>query len=123
VHGVGLPDGLWSRLGEPEVANLAGLDELLHRADRLLYGRLRVHAVLVVEVYVLDPEARKRRVAGLSHVIGLAAHAKEAPVFAANVAELGGEDDFVASTLYGLADEHLIGERAVHIRRVEEGYT
>ena len=122
VHGVGLPDGLWPRLGEPEVADLAGLDELLHRPDRLLDGRLGVDAVLVVEVYVVHAETRERGVAGLSHVVGLAAHAKEAPVLAAHVAELGGEDDLVAPALYGLADELLVGERAVHVRGVEEGY-
>ena len=78
--------------------------------------------MLVVEVYVVDPEARERRVAGLSHVVGLTAHATEAPVFAAHVAELGGEHDLVPAAGYGFADELLVGERAVHVRRVEEGY-
>src|SRR5215207_6295161 len=122
VHGVGLPDGLWSRLGEPEVANLAGLHKLLHRADRLVDGCLRVHAVLVVDVYVIHAEARERSVAGRPHVVWLTAHAAEAHVLAAHVAEIGGEHDLVAPALDGPADELLVGEGAVHVGRVEEGY-
>src|SRR5918997_4327208 len=122
MHGVGLPDGFWSRLGESEIPDLAGLHELPHCADGLLDGGLRVDAVLVVEVYVVYPEARKRRVAGLPYVVGLAAHAEKAPVFAANVAELGGENDLVPAVGYGFADELLVGERAVHVRRVQERY-
>ena len=43
--------------GEPEIPDLARLHKLLHRTDRLLDGRLRVHAVLVVEIDVVDLEA------------------------------------------------------------------
>src|SRR5919199_1116388 len=38
------------------------------------------------------------------------------------VAELGGEDDLVAPALNSLSDELLVGERTVHIRRIEEGH-
>src|SRR5918993_591517 len=54
VHGMGLLDGLCRRFGEPEIPDLARFHKLLHRTDRLLDGRLRVHAVLVVEVDVVD---------------------------------------------------------------------
>jgi len=39
-----------------EVADLAGLNQLLHRAPRLLYRSIRVHPVLVVEVDVVYAE-------------------------------------------------------------------
>src|SRR5215207_2146090 len=77
--------------------------------------------MLVVKVDVVDTEARERRVAGLSNVVGRTAHAKEAPVFAAHVAELGGEHDLVPAAGYGLADELLVGERTVHVSRVQKG--
>ncbi len=52
---VGPPDGLRPRLGEPKMAYFPNLDQLLHRADGLLYRHLRVHPMLVVEVYVIHP--------------------------------------------------------------------
>src|SRR5438270_62228 len=39
----------------------------------------------------------------------------------ADVAELRGEHDLVTTPLDGLTDEALVGERAVHVGRVEEG--
>src|SRR5215217_7334515 len=78
--------------------------------------------MLVVEVYVLHPQTLQGGVAGLPHVLGLAAHPEPLAVLAAHVAELGGEHDLVPAVGYGFAHELLVGERAVHVRRVEEGY-
>jgi hypothetical protein len=58
VHRVRAADRLRRGLGEPEVADLALLDELRHRADRLLDRTVSVDAVLVVEVDVVDAEPR-----------------------------------------------------------------
>ena len=57
------------RLGQAEVADLAGLDQLGHRADGLLDRHRLVDAVLVVEVDVVDAEplqATRRRPRGRS---------------------------------------------------------
>ena len=50
-------------LRQAEVADLAGLHEVGHRADRVLDRRARVDAVLVVEVDVIDAEPLQARVA------------------------------------------------------------
>ena len=121
VHGVRAADRLRRGLREPEVADLALLDQLLHRADRLLDRDGLVDAVLVVEVDVVDAEPRQRRVARAADVVGLAVDAEEAAVLAALVAELGREHDLVAAAGDRAADELLVGERAVHVGRVEEG--
>jgi hypothetical protein len=121
VHGVRAPDRLRRGLREPEVAHLALLDELLHRADGLLDRDRLVDAVLVVEVDVVDAEALQRGLAGLAHVVRLAVDAEIAAVLAALVAELGGEHDLVAAAGDRAADELLVGERAVHVGGVEEG--
>ena len=60
----------------PEVADLAGLDELGHRADGLLDRDVLVDAVLVVEVDVVDAEALQRGVAGLPDVLRRAVDAE-----------------------------------------------
>ena len=114
------PDRAGGCLGEAQVAHLALLDELLHRAHRLLDRRVRVHAVLVVEIDVVDAQAAERSVARLMHVLGIAAHAQPLAVRPPHVAELGGEHHLVAATSDGATHELLVRERAVHVGRVEE---
>src|SRR3954447_12360399 len=114
------PDGLRAGLGQAQIADLAGVHELLHRPDGLLYLRVRVDAVLVVEVDVVDVQALERCVAGLTHVLGVAADAQALAVLAADVAELGGEHDLVAAVGDRVADELLVREGAIHVGRVEQ---
>jgi len=121
VHGVGATDRVGGGFGEAQVADLARLDELLHRADGLLDRDRGVHAVLVVEVDVVDTEALERGVAGGADVRRAAVDADPAAVGVALVAELGGELDLVAAAGDRLADELLVGEGPVHVGRVEEG--
>ena len=83
-------------LGEPEVAHLPGSDELGHRADGLLDRRVRVDAVLVVEVDRLDAEPRERGVARRVDVLGTAVDPDPAAVGVALVAELRREHHLVA---------------------------
>ena len=122
VHGVRPADGGGRGLGQAEVADLAGLDELGHGADGLLDRDGLVDAVLVVEVDVVDAEALQRGVAGRADVVGAAVDADHGAVGEALVAELGGELDLVAPAGDGLADELLVGEGAVHVGGVEEGH-
>ena len=93
-----------------------------HRADGLLDRDRRVDPVLVVEVDVVDAEPLQRGVARGPDVVGAAVDADPAAVGVALVAELGGELDLVAAAGDGLADELLVGERAVHVGGVEEGH-
>src|SRR4051794_22636703 len=110
-------------LGEPEVADLALLHELGHRADGLLDRRLLVDAVLVVEVDGVHAEALERRLARLAHVAGVAADAEELAVLAAHVAELRGDQRALPAPLaQRAADKPLVGERAVHVGGVEQGH-
>ena len=84
------------RLGQAEVADLAGGDQLGHRPDGVLDGHARVRAVQVVQVDVVDAEPLERGVAGLRHVRGRAVDAHPLPV-PEDVAELGGQHDLVAA--------------------------
>ena len=117
--------GGWSSargLRQPEVAHLAGLDQLGHGADGLLDRDGLVDAVLVVEVDVVDAEALRGEASqARADVVGRAVDAEPAAVGRALVAELGGEHDLVAAAGDGAADQLLVGERAVHVGGVEEG--
>ena len=84
-------------------------------------GVVRVDAVLVVEVDVIDAEPLQARVARAAHVLGLAVDAAVArAVRVAHDAELRGEDDLVAAIADRPADELLVRERAVDVGGVEE---
>ena len=76
--------------------------------------------MLVVEVDVIDAEARERRVASLVDVLGIASM-RGAVRRAAHVAELGRQHHLVAPSLDRPADQLLVGERPVHVGRVQEG--
>ena len=71
VHGRGAADRVDRRLRQPEVAHLALGDELGHRPDRLLDRHVRVGAVLVVEVDVVDAEPAAATPRPQPHVLGV----------------------------------------------------
>jgi hypothetical protein len=58
------------RLGQTEVADLARLHELRHRADGLLDGDIGIDAVLVIEVDVIGAQAGERSFDGAARVRG-----------------------------------------------------
>ena len=121
MDGVGAADRLGRRLREPQEADLAGIDELGHRADGLLDRDVGVDAVLVVEVDVVDAQAPQRRVARVHHVLGAAVDAARRGVLGvADDPELGGQHHLVAPVGDRLADELLVGVRPVHVGGVEQ---
>ena len=65
-------------------------------------------------------EAFEAGFAGGADIFGLAVDAFEAAIGAADVAEFGGEDDFVATVGDGLADEDFVIADAIHVGGVEE---
>src|SRR5690348_10069503 len=123
MGGMGLADGLRGSLAEAEEADFTLLLEPHHFADRLLDRHIGVHAVLVIEVDDLDPESLQARHASTAHVGGIAFHAEELTLLAANVTELSGEKHFVATLADGAADQLLVPADAVHVGRVEEGHS
>jgi hypothetical protein len=77
------------------VLDLPCLDQRRHRTDRFLDRRVRVDAVLVIEVDVLDVQALQRRIDRGAHVLGAAVDRARSVVEPA-VAELRGEHVLVA---------------------------
>ena len=66
----GTPHGVGRRLGQSEVAHLPLGDQLGHRPDRLLDRNVRVRAMQVVEVDVVDTQALQRALDRVAHVLG-----------------------------------------------------
>ena len=107
--------------GGADVADLAGLDDVVQRLHRLLHRRLSVVAVDLVEIYVVHVEPAQTvvdlsqdRLAGLTVSVGARSHL---PV------HLGSHNDVVA---VGELAEYLAGDlfrtsRRVHVCGVEGG--
>ncbi len=122
VNFVGASDGGGGGFRKAEVFNLASFDELGHGADGVFDRGVGIDAVLVVEIDVIEAEALERSIAGLADVLGLARDAPEGGVFSfAEIGELGGEKDFVAAGLDGVADQLFVVAHAVDVGGVEEG--
>src|SRR6266581_5418758 len=121
MHRVRAFDGLGRGFREPEIAHLALLDELGHRAHGVLDRGIGIHAMLIVEIDDLDAETAQARLAALPDVLGLAVDAAIAPVLATDVAELGGEDHLVAPATDGTCDQLLVASHPVHVGSIEKG--
>jgi hypothetical protein len=103
------------------MAQLALSHELRHHADRLLNGRLRVNAMLVIKIDRFNAEAAQGPFAGLAHILGATVHAKKRAVLAPHIAEFGGEHDAIAAVPDSVPDEFLVPADPIHVGGVEEG--
>jgi hypothetical protein len=106
--------------GHAEIFYFSGFDQIGHGADGFFDRGFGVDAVLVVEIDYVDAEAFQAGVATFFDVGRVAADAEEFAVWAADVGEFGGKDDFAAAVADGFADEELVFADAVHVGGVEE---
>jgi hypothetical protein len=120
LDGVCATDGLYARLGQPEVFDLAFPDQVPHRPRHVLDRHVRVHAVLVVEVDRLDPEPLQRAFRHPPDVLGPAVEAAWFPVGTELEPELRGDHHLLPEWLEGFTDELLVRERTVDLGGIEE---
>jgi hypothetical protein len=90
---VSTADGTHAGLREPEVADLARLDELLDGAGDVLDGDRGVDPVLVEEVDAVGAQAAQGRLGDLLDVLGSTGEAVLVAVSVDVEAELGCDDD------------------------------
>src|ERR1700676_3610627 len=104
------------------MADLALLDQLREDADRFLNRRIRIDAVLVIEVDVHDAQPLQTVFAGLPHIVGLAADAADVGITGiADNSELCGQHELVALALDRASDELFVLVGPVNISGVEKG--
>ena len=114
VDGVGGAQRVRVHLGKPEVADLALLDELHHRAHALLDRHVRIAAVHVVEVDAVGAEPAQRVPSHASRIhSGLLSMLRTPP--SRRDAELGGEVHLVAAVGDRAANQLLVVPRAVEV--------
>src|SRR5665647_448497 len=123
VGGVRAADGLRRRLADAQVPHLSGGDQHTERTEGLLDGRFGVDAVLVVEVDDVHIQAPQRCLDRGSDVLRATVDPTSALTALVDlVTELGGQHHLVTAASDGLADQDLVGERAVYVGGVEQGY-
>jgi hypothetical protein len=120
VDGVGAADGVDPGLRQADVANLALLDQLGEGAHGVLDRRVRVDAVLVVQVDVVGAEPSQRALDSDADVGGAAVEGPRAPAVVRDQAELGGQHHLVAAALERLADQPLVDVGTVDLGGVDE---
>ena len=119
MHLVRAPDGLFARLGQPEVTDLSLPDEIGHRAHHVLDRHLLVDAVLVEEVDVVGLEPARGGFHHLADVLRAAIEANDLPIVEPE-AELGGDDHLIALALESASEKLLVVPDAVGLGGVEE---
>src|SRR5271168_275880 len=114
-------DSFHAGLGEAEKTHFTLAHQVRHRANRLLDRHLLIHAMLVIEIDMIDAEALERRVAGGAHVLGPAVD-RALAVGEDLVAELGRDYHPAAMSRERLADQLFVVPGAIDVRSVEEVY-
>jgi len=115
---VGSSDRGRRRFGQPDVLDLAFLNQLLQLTNGDLDGHRRVDAVLVVEVDAVDAEPPEATLARRPKICRVASDSPDVR----RDAELGGHLHLLLRrAMECLADEDLVGVRAVGVGGVEEG--
>src|SRR5262249_22329821 len=106
---------------ERDVAGLAFLHELRHRADRILDRHIAVDPRHAQDVEVVGAKPGQALLAGLAQIdLRAAAPVDVVTGLETRRAGLGMDDDLVALALEGLADQRLVMAFAVAVGRVEE---
>src|SRR6266851_1336315 len=103
------------------MSNLALLDQFREGADCFLNWRIRIDAVLVVEVDILDAQPLQTSFTGLLHVVGLAADAADVGIGGiADNSKFCGQHDLVAFALDRASDEFFVLEGPVNVSGIEK---
>jgi hypothetical protein len=119
------PDCLRACFREPEVLDLALLDQISYRTRNLFNGHVRVDAMLIEKVDRFDAEPLQRTFYSLPDVVGPAAQTLRLGVcFRPKVeAKLGRNHHAVSQWRKRFTHEFLVHKRTVYLGRVEEGDT
>ena len=109
------------RFGEAEALHLPFRDQIPHGARDLLDRHVRVDAVLVEQVDRLDPQPLERALRRPADVLRAAIQATGwLPALVVCEPELRRDGNLAAERGERFAEERLVRERPIRLRRVEE---
>src|SRR5207245_5476736 len=97
MGGMSPANGLWPCLRKPEKTHLPLAHKIRHGSHGLLNGRVRVHAVLVVEINAPDTETAQAGLTSGANVFRSAIDPTYIDIGTSDNAELGGQNHLVAA--------------------------
>jgi hypothetical protein len=105
---MGTPDRLYARLGQTEMPDLAGPDQLLDRARDVLDRHVRIDPVLIEQVDHVEPQTLQRSFGNLPDVLGSTVQAGLSAPGIDLESELGRDRHAPAKRRQCLADQFLV---------------
>jgi len=121
MHFVRAPNGAGGSLGQSEVANFARFHQLRHRTDRFFDRHSWIDAVLVIQVDSFHAQAFQTVIAARAEIFGFAVHAAHRRIrFAAHNSEFRRQENLVAQTANGIADQNLVIAVTVNVRSIKK---
>src|ERR1700693_5531879 len=108
-----------ARLRQPEIANLAGLDQRRHRADHILDRNLAIDAMLVKQIDMRGLQTLERGLDDFANVLGTTVGTDDLAILDLKP-ELGGDHDRVAASFEGASEQLLVLQGARDLRGIVE---
>lgn len=84
------------------------------------HSRLRINAMLVVKINVVNTQTIQRLLTAFFNVIRLAADSQKSTLLVANEPEFGANEDFVAVLFEYSTEKPFVLAVAIHVSRVPE---
>src|SRR3984885_6542681 len=113
--------GLRTSFRQSDVADLAFLNQFRHRANGLFDWRVTIDAMLVVKIDRLNSQPPQAALDRPAHVIRFAIHTAPGRIIGvADDTVLGGDDNLLAASTNGFADQFFVSEWSVHVSCVEK---
>ena len=106
--------------GQAKVADLARLNELGHGTNGVLDRRVRINAVLIIEVDHIDLQPAQGCLASRAHIVRLSIDADKRAIGRPDIAELGRKHDLVAAIFDGFPNQLLIPTQSIDVGSIEE---
>ncbi len=105
--------------------DFARLNQVFHCPRDVFHRHFGVGPVLVEQVDDLDPQPFQRSLRHALNLLRAAVHPGlgTGALFAVFEPELGGDDHLAAERFQGFADQLLVRERPIDLRRIEKGHT
>ncbi|MNP14485.1 hypothetical protein D3C76_1068120 [compost metagenome] len=123
MHGMRAAEQIAADLRNPEIAHLAFLDQLGHRADGLFVRHVGIDACRLIEIDHVDPQPPQRVGSEVLDRLRASVEADDSLCGRHLHAELHTQEGLLAPPANRLADVHFADAAAVEVGRVEEGET
>src|SRR6266567_4618453 len=121
MHRMRASDTIGAGFGQSEITQLAGANQLRHRAYGFFDRRLRIDPMLIIEIDAINAEPAQARFAGLLHILRFPVNpAKTWRIRVAQDSELCRDNNAMAFAANSASEKLLIRVRTINVGGIEE---